>query len=85
MLNQEKNSKMKACQKRIQEVDTSLKSFIESISERMFKTEKKLETICDRIERLESLSSVNTGEFTEMEITNDSVDEIELSQEQKVN
>jgi hypothetical protein len=49
------------------------------------KTEEKLETICNRIDRLESLNSDDRREFTEMEITTDSVDENEVSQEQKVN
>jgi hypothetical protein len=76
---------MTACQERIQELESSLKSFIDSSSERMMKTEEKLETICNRIDRLESLNSDDRREFTEMEITTDSVDENEVSQEQKVN
>ena len=55
---------MEACQKRIQEVESSLKSFIESISERLIKTDDKIEAICNRIERLESLSSNNTRDTT---------------------
>ena len=75
---------MEACQKRIQEVESSLKSFIESISERLIKTDDKIEAIYNRIERLESLSSNNTRELTEIAITTDSVDENELSKKQKV-
>ena len=83
---------MEACERRLLELESSLKSFNESNSERMMKTEEKLETICNRIDRLESLNhrleSLNSDdrrEFTEMEITTDSVDENEVSQEQKVN
>ena len=82
---------MEACERRLLELESSLKSFNESNSERMMKTEEKLETICNRIDRLESLNhrleSLNSDdrrEFTEMEITTDSVDENEVSQEQKV-
>jgi len=83
---------MEACERRLLELEISLKSLIDSGSERMMKTEEKLETICNRIDRLESLNhrleSLNSDdrrEFTEMEITTDSVDENEVSQEQKVN
>ena len=76
---------MEACERRLLELESSLKSFNESNSERMMKTEEKLETICNRIDRLESLNSDDRREFTEMEITTDSVDENEVSQEQKVN
>ena len=75
---------MEACERRLIELESSLKSFNESNSERMMKTEEKLETICNRIDRLESLNSDDRREFTEMEITTDSVDENEVSQEQKV-
>ena len=75
---------MEACERRLLELESSLKSFNESNSERMMKTEEKLETICNRIDRLESLNSDDRREFTEMEITTDSVDENEVSQEQKV-
>ena len=75
---------MEACQKRIQEVESSLQSFIESISERLIKTDDKIEAICNRIERLESLSSNNTRDLTEIAITTDSVDENELSKKQMV-
>ena len=92
MLSLEKISKMEACERRLLELEISLKSLIDSGSERMMKTEEKLETICNRIDRLESLNhrleSLNSDdrrEFTEMEITTDSVDENEVSQEQKVN
>ena len=84
MLSLEKISKMEACERRLLELESSLKSFNESNSERMMKTEEKLETICNRIDRLESLNSDDRREFTEMEITTDSVDENEVSQEQKV-
>ena len=83
---------MEACERRLLELEISLKSLIDSGSERIMKTEEKLETICNRIDRLESLNhrleSLNSDdrrEFTEMEITTDSVDENEVSQEQKVN
>ena len=75
---------MEACERRLLELESSLKSFNESNSERMMKTEEKLETICNRIDRLESLNSDDRREFTEMEITTDTVDENEVSQEQKV-
>ncbi len=46
---------MKACQRRIQELENSLKLFVESNSERMIKTEKKLgsskQFIFERMER----------------------------------
>ena len=75
---------MKTCQRRFQELEGSFRSFIDSNSERMIKTEKKLETLCNRIERLESLSSENNGELTEMEITKASVEENVGFKQQKV-
>ena len=75
---------MKTCQRRLQELEGSLWSFIDSNSERMIKTEEKLETICNRIERLESLSSENNGELTTIEITTNQTDENVDVQQQKV-
>ena len=51
----------------------------------MIKTEMKLETICNRIDRLELLGPENNGEFTEMEIAAISIDENVVTQKQKVN
>ena len=76
---------MEACERRFQELESSLKSFIESNTERMIKTEMKLETICNRIDRLELLGPENNGEFTEMEIAAISIDENVVTQKQKVN
>ncbi len=75
---------MEACERRFQELESSLKSFIESISERMIKTEDKLEIICNRMNSLESFNRENRGEFTEMKITSVSVDENVVSKQQKV-
>ena len=76
---------MEACERRFQELESSLKSFIESNTERMIKTEMKLETICNRIDRLEPLGPEKSGEFTEMEIAAISIDENVVTQKQKVN
>ena len=76
---------MEACERRFQELESSLKSFIESYTERMIKTDMKLETICNRIDRLEPLGPENNGEFTEMEIAAISIDENVVTQKQKVN
>ena len=75
---------MEACERRFEELESSLKSFIESISERMIKTEDKLEIICNRMNSLESFNRENRGEFTEMKITSVSVDENVVSKQQKV-
>ena len=75
---------MEACERRFEELESSLKSFIESISERMIKTEDKLEAICNRMNSLESFNRENRGEFTEMKITSVSVDENVVSKQQKV-
>jgi hypothetical protein len=75
---------MKTCQRRLQELEGSFRSFIGSNSERMINTEEKLETLCNRIERLESLSSENNGELTTIEITTNQTDENVDVQQQKV-
>ena len=75
---------MKTCQRRFQELEGSFRSFIDSNSERMINTEEKLETLCNRIERLESLSSENNGELTTIEITTNQTDENVDVQQQKV-
>jgi len=75
---------MEACQRRFEELESSLKSFIDSNSERMIKTERKLETICNRLERFESSSSENRGEYTEMEFTTDPVEKNVFNQQQRV-
>jgi hypothetical protein len=75
---------MEACEKRFHELESYLKSFIESNSERMIKAEKEFETICNRMDRLESLSSEIKVEFNKMEFTTVSVDENKVYQQQKV-
>jgi hypothetical protein len=75
---------MKTCRRRLQELEGSLRSFIDSNSERMIKTEEKLETICNRIERLESLSSENNGDSSRIEIIKNQTDENVDVKKQKV-
>jgi DNA anti-recombination protein RmuC len=74
LITKRKNSKMENFQEKFLELESTFKSFINSYSERMTKTEEKLETICSRIDRLESLSSENRREFSEKEVTTSPVD-----------
>jgi len=62
---------MKACQRKIQELENSLKLFVESNSERMIKTEKKSgsskQFIFERMERHEVYLQMLCGRVTRIE------------------